>query len=227
MDEWIRIRNDAHLALTRAQDRSGELKSRFNQIKKQLLTNSIQLARAEGERERALAAYAIHPGSERMQEALTESREQVSQIRQEISDLETLMAASKQEFQILAKEIPLLRQARDQSDQLFWFGMFESLRERIRTAVGAEVEQAYAAYAASFARDLSREAFLKRLFVEGTDAERLAELRQRMAQAHPVPQSKESQSKTYSLAPPETGSSRMSDPTPGDEARNWAQMVRG
>ncbi|MBF0215251.1 MAG: hypothetical protein HQM00_17115 [Magnetococcales bacterium] len=224
MDEWITIRNDAHLALTRAEERSRELKERFKQIKRKIIQLSILAARAENDRERSLAAYTTNPQSARLQDELTEARERVARLRQEMNDLETFMVASKGEFRLLSREIPVLRKAYADSEQLYWFAMFETLRARIRHTVGDDVEKAYAAYAASFTRDLSREAFLNRLFGEIGDGERLQELRRELAKSHPLPATGEAA--TRSLTAPEE-MARSASPSPGDEARQWAQMVRG
>ncbi|MBF0272287.1 MAG: hypothetical protein HQL98_09520 [Magnetococcales bacterium] len=226
MDEWITVRNDAHEALVQAEERSRDLKERFKEIKRKIIHLSIILSQAEHAKDRALAAYATHSGSERLQEELSEARERVARTRQEMEDLETLMEASKSEFRLLTRELPALRKAFADAEQLFWFGLFETMRDRIRHAIGAEVEQAYAAYAASFTRDLTPEAFLKRLFGDFGNAERLPEIRRELARSYPLTRSPNEASETYSLAPPE-GAGPEGKHSPGDEARQWAQMVRG
>ncbi|MBF0191842.1 MAG: hypothetical protein HQL99_11995 [Magnetococcales bacterium] len=226
MDEWITVRNDAHAALAQAEERSRDLKERFKDIKRKIIHLSIDLSRAEHAKDRALAAYATHSGSESLQEELSEARERVARTRQEMEDLETLMEASKSEFRLLSREIPALRKAFADAEQLFWFGLFESMRDRIRHAIGPEVERAYAAYAASFTRDLTPEAFLKRLFGDFGNPQRLPEIRRELARAYPLTGAPEEASATYALAPPD-GPVREGGHSPGDEARHWAQMVRG
>ncbi|MBF0439020.1 MAG: hypothetical protein HQL93_07855 [Magnetococcales bacterium] len=225
MNEWIKVRNDAFHALSQAEERSRELKERFKNTKKKIYHLNVYLVRAEHLKERALVAYSTNPRSAHLQEELTTARERVARAQQELADLEALMDASKSEYRFLHKEIPLLQKGYDDAQQLFWFGVFEEMQERIRKAVGSEMEQAFAAYSATFARDLSHESFLHRLFPVPTDTVRMIEIRKELEKKYPLTLGAESESKTYSLAAP-ARSNQEGSLSPSEEARQWASLVR-
>ncbi|MEO5332463.1 MAG: hypothetical protein H7839_10600 [Magnetococcus sp. YQC-5] len=224
MNEWLKVRNDAFQALSQAESRARELKERFKNTKKKIFQLTVFLTRAEHVKERSLVAYSTNPRSPHLQDELTEIREKVALTRQELADLEALLEASKGEFRFLRRELPLLRKAFADAEQLFWFALFEGMQDRIRQTIGAEVEKAYAAYSATFTRDLSYDSFLRRVFPVPGDMQRMADIRKELARDYPLG-TQESTPTTYSLTAPDPGS-QESILTPSDEARQWAQLVR-
>lgn len=234
MNEWIKVINDAYQALSQAEARLQELRERFKNTKKKIYHLNIFLANSEIAKERALVAYSTHPSTVSYQEDLIKARENVARGRQDLADMEALMEAAKGEYRFLRKEIPVLQQAMADAEKLFWFGVYEGLQERIRKSIGDEVHQAYAAYSATFAHDLTYSSFLKRLFPDTLTAQHQADIRKELAKVW-IKSGPDAEEETNSLSAPAPGGQEVSltprseavTLTPSEEARQWAALVRG